>query len=129
MPGRAEASGRAETAGEAPGRVAFAQRRPLAVIALAVLRPHVPQQPEGFRRLDPAGDDLLVHALGDVVDRLHEDPVAVVDGQIADDAALDLDVVGIEALEVVERAEAGAEIPEREPAPDVLELAHESERV
>ena len=65
---------------------------------------------------DELGDRLLAHAPGDVDQRLHDSWFGGVLGEAADELAVDLEVVERQVLEVVEGAEAGAEVVEGEPA-------------
>ena len=93
--------------------------------ALAVERAHVGKDLHHLPVLDPLRDHLLVQIASDIAQRFDEDAVALVGSQVADEAAIDLQIVDVEALQVVERAEARAEIVEREAAAQLLQLADE----
>ena len=79
----------------------------------------------GFHLL---GDGALAEHMGDVGDRAHDGLRQVGAFQPADEAAVDLDVVDVEVVEVAERAEPGAEIVEGEAAAQVAHLADETLR-
>ena len=64
--------------------------------------------------LDVLGDRRLAEAAGDLDDRLHGELVGVAVGHVADERAVDLDQVEGDALQVVEGAEAGAVVVDRD---------------
>ena len=68
------------------------------------------------RRLvaDELGDRLPAHAANDARERPDDELVGARDGQAADEVAVDLQVAERQVLEVLERAEAGAEVVQRE---------------
>ena len=83
----------------------FLEQKPL-----AVLGPHLHQQIERCGIFDPFRDNLLFQPLRHVVQRFHEQAAAVIAGEVANKAAVDLQVIDVELLQVIERTEAGAEI-------------------
>jgi hypothetical protein len=84
------------------------------VEALAVVDAKACEDLDGPQVLDVLGDRALPHPVGDLHDRGDEDPVSFVLGTAADELAVHLQVIEWQVLEVVERAEAGAEVIERE---------------
>ena len=84
--------------------------------ALGVVDPGLLEQGDGGLVGDELGDGLLAHALGDGDEGLHHELVGGASRQAADEVAVDLDVVEGQVLEVVEGAEARAEVVEGEAA-------------
>ena len=74
---------------------------------------------------DELGDRLFAEASGDADDGLDHELVDVSAGGVLDEFAVDLDVVEWQVLEVVEGAEAGAEVIEREAAAEVAQVLRE----
>ena len=72
---------------------------------------------------DELGDRLLAESLGDADDGLDHELVDLAVGGVLDELAVDLDVVERQVLEVVEGAEPGAEVVQREPAAVVAQAA------
>ena len=71
-----------------------------------------------FATLDALGDRAFAEALRDGDERRDDELVGAVGRAAGDELAVDLEVVEREVLEVVEAAEAGAEVIERETAPE-----------
>ena len=86
------------------------------VVALAVVDAEAGQHFDGFLVADELGDRALAHAAGDLHDCGDQDAVGLIHGAVADELAVDLEVVEGQVLEVVEGAEAGAEVVEGEVA-------------
>src|SRR4051812_15180907 len=91
------------------------------VVALCLVDAELAQQRHGLGVPGLLGHRALAHAARDLHERLDDDAVAGVAGAVAHELAIDLQVVEREVLEVVEGAEAGAEVVEREAAPELGE--------
>ena len=65
-------------------------------------------------------EDLLVQAVRHIAQCAHEQPAGVVGGQLAYEAAVDLQVIDIETLQEIKGTEAGPEIIERKAAAHFL---------
>src|SRR3954469_6844686 len=103
-----------------------AQRRRLAEVeALGVVDAHAPQQRRRLAVADVLGHRALAEPARDVDDRLDDELVGPVDGRVADELAVDLQVVERQVLEVVERAEARTEVVEGEAAAEVGQAGRE----
>ena len=94
-------------------------------VALAVVDAEVGEDVDAFLVADEFGDGVFAHAAGDLHDGGDQGAVGRVGGAVADELAVDLEVVKREVLEVVEGAEAGAEVIEREPAAELGEAIGE----
>ena len=77
---------------------------------------------------DELGDRALAHAAGELDDGADHEPVGGVGGAVADELAVDLDEVEGQVLEVVEGAEARAEVVQGEAAAELAELLGEAAR-
>jgi hypothetical protein len=88
-------------------------------VPLAVVDSEVGEDVDAFLVADEFGDGVFAHAAGDLDDGGDQNPVGGVGGAVADVLAVDLEVVERQVLEVIERAEAGAEVIEREPAAEL----------
>src|SRR5690606_33877555 len=75
------------------------------------------------------GDRLLAGEVADLVDRAHHLAVDRVVQNFFDEAAVDLQEVDREVLQITERRKARAEIVEREAAADFLERVNETIRL
>ena len=76
--------------------------------------------------LDELGDRRLAEAAGDLDDRLDGQLVGVVARHVADEGAVDLDQVEGDLLQVVEGAEAGAVVVDRDLAAELGEAVGEA---
>src|SRR4051794_15520882 len=91
------------------------------VIALRLVDAELAQERDRLRIAGLLGHRALAHAARDLHERLDDDAVAGVAGAVAHELAVDLEVVEREVLEVVERAEAGAEVVQGEAAAELGE--------
>ena len=76
--------------------------------------------------LDELGDRRLAEAAGDLDDRLDGELVGVAARHVADELAVDLDHVEGQLLQVVEGAEAGAVVVDRDLAAELGEAVGEA---
>src|SRR5450759_1165818 len=97
--------------------------------ALGVVDAVVAQQPHRRLVADVLGDRLLAHAAGYADERLHDELVLARGGQGADEVAIDLQIAEREVLEVVEGAEAGAKVVERDGAAERVHSFAEGDRL
>src|SRR3954454_7768037 len=74
-------------------------------------------------------DGLLSEPVRDLDDRFHGQLVRLRRGQLADEVAVDLQIVERQVLQVVERAEASAEVVECECAAELAEALGEAARL
>ena len=95
------------------------------VVALGVVDAEASDHAFGVFVGDELGDRLFAEALGDADDGFDDELVDASAGRVFDEFAVDLDVVEWEVFEVVEGAEAGAEVVEREAAAVVAEVLRE----
>jgi hypothetical protein len=95
------------------------------VEALHVVDAVVAQQLDGPVVAHELGDRGLAELAGELHDGLHHRLVGVALAQVPDEVAVDLQELERQVLEVVERAEAGPEVVQREAAADPPELGHE----
>ncbi len=70
--------------------------------------------------LDRLGDGLLAHDVADLVDRLDHRAVDRIVQHVRDEAAVDLQEIDRQVLQVAERRQADAEVVEREAAAQSL---------
>jgi len=80
------------------------------VVALAVVDAEAGQEADGFLVADELGDRVLAESACDADERLDDEPVGLAGGAAGDELAVDLQEVKRQVLEVVEGAEAGAEV-------------------
>ena len=99
------------------------RQRPADVEALGVVDALAAQELHELVVADELRHGLLAEALGDVDDRADDELVGAVGEAVGDELAVDLQVVERQVLEVVEGAEAGAEVVEREAAADARAAA------
>ena len=97
-------------------------RRAAERVALHELDAEVAQPARLLARLDALGDDGDVHRARHRDDRAQDVAVALVLGDAVDELAVDLDRLDREALDVVERRVAGAEVVEHQPHAEALEV-------
>ena len=102
--------------------------RPGEVEALAEVAAEREQLGELVGGLDPLGDDRHLEALAEADDRAGDRGLAAVDPDPVDERAVDLEHVDREARQVAQRGVAGAEVVDREPHPEPLQLAHPRRR-
>src|SRR5688572_31877886 len=76
--------------------------------------------------LGELGDGLLAGEMTDLVDRTHHLTVDGIVQDLAHEAAVDLEEVDGEVLEIAERGKAGAEIVEREAAAELAQRLDEA---
>src|SRR5215218_6005504 len=94
-------------------------------VPLGVVDADLPQDVEGRPVLDRFGDGADAHDLADLVDRLDEGALDRVAQHVAHEAAVDLEEVDLEVLEVGEGGEAAAEIVEHEAEAELFQDADE----
>src|SRR5205807_631254 len=82
------------------------------VKTLRVLDAERPQQAQGGGVLDALGDRVRTEAAREPCECLHDELVVPRSGQAADEAAVDLQILEGQVLEVLEGAEARAEVIE-----------------
>ncbi|CAJ6454609.1 Uncharacterised protein [Burkholderia pseudomallei] len=80
------------------------------------------------RAVDVLGDRLAIHRVPDVVDRRDDVEARGIVRDARHEAAVDLQVLDGQLLQIAERRHPGAEIVEREPAAERLQLVHEAQR-
>jgi hypothetical protein len=80
---------------------------------LAVLDAQLPKQHQRFLGVDVLGNGVPLQAPPDVDDRLDDQPVEVVAGQVADETPVNLQIVDREVSELTEGPESRAEVVER----------------
>jgi len=90
--------------------------RPAHLKALRAVHAQLAQQLDRVLVADPLGDRAHAHAPGDVHQGAHQQPVVRAGAQSADELAVDLQAAEGQALEVVEGAEAHAEVIQRQGA-------------
>ena len=95
------------------------------VEALSVVDAEVGEQPDGFLVADELGDCAFAHAGGDVDCRFEQQSVSFAGAAVLDELTVDLEKVEGKVFEVVERAVTGAEVIQREPAAELVEVADE----
>src|SRR5882672_10628045 len=95
-------------------------------VALGVIDAYAGEHLDDLRVLGEFCDGLLAGQMADLVDRAHHLPVDRVVQDLAHEAAVDLEEIDREVLEVTEGRQAGAEIIEREFAPQLLERLDEA---
>ena len=103
-------------------------RGPAERVALHELDAEVAQPARLLAGLDALGDDRDVHRARHRHDRPQDVAVALVLGDAGDELAVDLDRVDREALDVVQRRMAGAEVVEHQPHAEVLEVLQHGRR-
>ena len=107
---------RAHQLHEAGGRQRAAHQEPLhQVAALAA------QELQLLEALDALGHDLQVEVVAEADDGAHDGGILGVHREVVDEGAVDLERVEREALEVVERAVAGAEVIDGQGEAEFLE--------
>src|SRR6185437_9586046 len=98
-------------------------------IALGEVDPQAGEHLDDLGVLGEFGDGLLAGEMADLVDGADHLPVDGVAQDFAHEAAVDLEVIDREVLEVPERGEAGAEVIERELAAELLQRLDEAVRL
>jgi hypothetical protein len=96
--------------------------------ALRVVDAALPQPIRHVLIGDELRHGLLPHALGDSDDCFNDEPIGGIGAEATNEVAIDLEIVEGEMLQVEERAEAGAEIVQREPAAPTPQLGGETLR-
>src|SRR5581483_9531575 len=84
------------------------------VVALGTVAAELPQQLEGAGVFDPFRDDLEVEAVAELDRGANDRSIAVVDREVADEGAVDLDLADRETTQVGERGVTGAEVVDGE---------------
>ncbi len=97
-------------------------------VALAVVDAELAQQRDGRLVADVLGDRLLTQPARDRDDGLDHELVGARAAGVAHELAVDLQDVEVHVLEVVEGAEAGAEVVQREAAAELRQLVRELAR-
>src|SRR5437762_4196164 len=98
-------------------------------VALRVVDADLAQALQDLIVLDEFRDRLLFHHVADVIDRLDHRTVDRIDQHISYEAAIDLEKVHGQMLQITERGHAGAEIVQRKPAAEIAQLADEARRL
>src|SRR5688572_2045261 len=98
-------------------------------VALGIIDAETAQYLDDLRVLGPLRNRLLAGQVPDLVDRADHLAVDRVVQHALDEAAVDLEEIDREMLQVAERREAGAEVVERELAAELLEGLDEAARL
>src|ERR1700682_512488 len=98
-------------------------------IALGVVDAKTAQHVDDFQILGKLRDGLLSGQMADLVDGTHHFPIDGVMQNLLDEAAVDLQVVDREMLQVTERRQARTEVVERELAAQFLQSLNEAVRL
>src|ERR1700724_4340043 len=104
-------------------------RRLRDAVALRVIDAQTGEHLDDLGVLGKLGDGLLAGEVPDLVDRAHHLAVDRIAQDLAHEAAVDLEVIDREVLEVPEREQSGAEVIERELAAELLERLDEAVRL
>src|SRR5256885_2541085 len=98
-------------------------------VALRVVDPETGEHLDDLGVLGELGDGLLAGEVPDLVDRAHHLAVDRIAQDLAHEAAVDLEIIDREVLEVAERGQSGAEVIQRELAAELLESLDEAVRL
>lgn len=96
------------------------------VVPLDVIHPDVPEGIEDNLIRYVLGDRLFTQISGQIGNGLDDGPVVGFVGDTFDKAAVDLDVIEGQVLQVLERSEAGAEVVEIKGATSIFKFAKQS---
>ena len=97
--------------------------------ALQIVAAPLDQHGCGLLVLDPFGDGRQAEPFGEPDDGAHEQPVVCRSREVLHERAVDLDDVDAQPAQVAERGIAGAEIVDRDAAPEILGARDEAGRI